>query len=185
MDVLEAIYQRRAVRAYTAQAVDREVITRLLQAAVHAPSALIAQPWAFVVIQDRSRLKTYSDRAKALLRDGEARDPGTRHFREILSSPDFNIFYDAGTLILICATSRLHAAEDCALAGENLMLAACSLGLATCPIGFARPFFNLPEVKAELGIPAELSPVLPIIVGYPREVSPATPREAPRILAWN
>jgi nitroreductase len=175
MEVIDAVYRRRAVRAYTAQSVDRQTVERLLEAAVHAPSAVNAQPWAFVVLQDRARLKAYSDRAKALA--GDARDPGTGPLREILSSPDFSIFYDAGTLIIICATDRLRAAEDCALAGENLMLAALSLGLGTCPIGFARPFFNLPEVKAELGIPPDLSPVLSIIVGYPRGASPPVPRD--------
>ncbi len=48
----------------------------------------------------------------------------------------------------------------------------------------ARPLSNLPETKAELGVPADVFPVLPIIVGRPRGEAPPTPRYAPRIVSW-
>ena len=38
----------------------------LLDAAVHAPTAMHQEPWKFVVIQDRALLRRLSDRAKAL-----------------------------------------------------------------------------------------------------------------------
>lgn len=53
--------------------------------------------------------------------------------------PKFKIFYDAGTLILICvARSNDFVAADCWLAAEHLMLAAGAEGLGPCCIGFAR-----------------------------------------------
>jgi nitroreductase len=185
MDVMEAIYQRRAVRSYTSKPVARALIDKLLRAAVQAPSAMNQQPWAFVVIQDRALLRRYSDRAKAVFLVQAAVDPRHSHFRETLGSPDFNVFYDAGTLIVICAgPGALSTAEDCCLAGENLMLAACALGLGTCPIGLARPMLNLPEIKTELDIPPEFSPVLPIIVGFPKGTTPPVARAEPRVFAW-
>lgn len=185
MDVMQAIEERRAVRAYRDEAVDRETVRKLIQAAVQAPSAMNSQPWAFAIIQDRKILEAISDGAKRLLLDVDTGDPRMKQFREILASPDFDIFYGASTLVVICATSgRQSAAEDCALAGQNLMLAAHGLGLGTCPIGFARAYLNLPEVKSNLGIPADVTPVLPIIVGRPRGAATATPRDDPRILCW-
>jgi len=38
--------------------VDRETITYLLDAAVHAPTAVHEEPWSFVIIQDTQLLKT-------------------------------------------------------------------------------------------------------------------------------
>jgi len=47
LSALDAIFMRRSVRAYTAQALDEPTIRALLDAAVQAPTALHAEPWAF------------------------------------------------------------------------------------------------------------------------------------------
>jgi nitroreductase len=73
---------------------------------------------------------------------------------------------------------------DCWLAAENLMLAACAMGLGTCCIGFAVPVLNAPDVKRELGIPADVTAVAPIIVGVPRDATPPVPRKGPDVLRW-
>jgi nitroreductase len=67
LDTMTAIYQRRAVRSYTAEKIEKAIIEQLLNAAVHAPTAVHREPWAFVVVQNKDRLRQYSDRAKALL----------------------------------------------------------------------------------------------------------------------
>ncbi len=56
MDAIEAIMTRRSMRKYTAQQVSDEIVTRLLQAGMAAPSAANEQPWHFVVIKERSIL---------------------------------------------------------------------------------------------------------------------------------
>ena len=43
MDVMEAIYNRRSVRAYTDQPVDRATVESLIKAAIHAPSSMNEQ----------------------------------------------------------------------------------------------------------------------------------------------
>lgn len=60
MEVMDAIYGRRSVRAYTDKPLDRTLIEELLRAAVQAPSAHNTQPWSFVLIQDRNRLASLS-----------------------------------------------------------------------------------------------------------------------------
>jgi len=61
----------------------------------------------------------------------------------LLRDESFKVFYDAGTLIVICTTEQNHYAEaDCWLSAQNLMLAACDLGLGTCPIGLSVPVLN-------------------------------------------
>lgn len=183
MELRDAIYRRRAVRDFTDRPVSSETIESLLDAATHAPSAVNAQPWAFAVVQGRERLKELSDRAKtALVQAGDllAAHP---ELRTMVADPDFNIFYNASTLIVICAKPiGLHPDWDCYLAGQNLMLYALDQGLGTCPIGLAWTLLEQPDVKRDLRIPDVYRPVLPLIVGYPAHDPPTTVRNPPEIL---
>ncbi|MDE2234762.1 MAG: nitroreductase [Gammaproteobacteria bacterium] len=178
--VRQAIRERRATRGFETKAVSEALVRELLETAVWAPSANNLQPWSFAVVQDRILLKEISDTAKRRLAD----DP---HWRTHLplSDPDFDIFYGCGTLIVICASSGgFDPVGDCYLAGQNLMLMAWSMGLATCPVGLARDLLQEEVMKRRLRIPADITPVLPIIVGYASKPMPKTSRHAPRIHAW-
>jgi nitroreductase len=191
-DVLHAIYKRRAVRAYTPAQPHDDVIRDLLAAAVQAPTAMHAEPWGFAIVQDGAALKRWSDRAKAMLLEpaiavgwGSAARAAAQEHRALLADPAFNIFYDAGTLVVICRRVEGRFAEaDCWLAAENLMLAATARGLGTCCIGFAVGVLNEPDVKRELGIPEEGAAVAPIILGTPRGEPAAVSRRAPQVLQW-
>ncbi len=185
MDLNEAIHARRAVRSYLPETVDEASIRLLLRAATQAPSAMNAQPWAFVIVQDKARLARYSDRAKAALLAKSAGDPKAERYRQMLSDPKFNIFYDASTLIVICADqSGAYAQADCWLAAQNLQLAAVASGLGTCCIGFALPTLNEAEVKAELAIPQRMGAIAALIVGKPRGQPEPVPRKEPAVLSW-
>lgn len=174
MDAREVIYSRRAIRDFTATAVPAQTVRALIDAAMHAPTARNMQPWAFVIIQDHALMERLSRRARLLM-----------HSEIHADDPEFNLFYNASTLILLCAKPvGFHPDWDCCLAAENLMLAATHMGVATCPIGSARTVFELEDVKKELGIPEEYEPVMPIVVGYARTTPKAPPREPPEILCW-
>lgn len=185
LTVFETILARRSVRSYKAQVVDRVTIGSLLEAAVRAPTAIHQEPWAFVIISDRLLLRSLSDRAKPLI-VAKAKHSGSErssHMLDIVDNPDFNIFYDAGTLILICGrTAAPFYVADCWLAAENLMLAACAMDLGTCVIGSALPAFNLPEVRVQLNITDGFSVVAPIVLGYPNEEITPVLRKSPLIL---
>lgn len=178
--VFETILARRSVRKYTTQTVSLDIIHILLEAAVHAPTALHQEPWAFAIIRDRSLLKVISDRAKPLFIE-DLQKMG--HAADRFNEPDFDIFYDANTLIMICAKqTESLAVADCWLAAENLMLAACAMKLGTCVIGSALTALNTPDIKDRLNIPEEFSIVAPIILGYPIGDTPPSPRRKPLIL---
>ena len=187
MNVREAIFTRRAVRAYAAAKVNEEIVRSLLRAAVQAPSAMNRQPWLFAIVQDREQLKRYSDRAKAMVLAQMAGDPKAAHYEDRLKSPAFDIFYGVSTLVVIGAADRgPYTDADCWLAAQNLMLTACEAGLGSCCIGFAIPLLNTPEVKAELGFPPAGAAIAPLIVGYPAaEPSPPVPRSEPRVVSWS
>jgi nitroreductase len=188
VNVFETILARRSVRSYREGALERKVVLTLLEAAVRAPTAVHAEPWAFVIVQDRQLLHDLSERAKPLFGE-ELRRVGAGHGGrsfDVQNQPDVSLFYDAGTLIVICASPLSpFVAADCWLAAENLMLAACALGLGSCVIGSALPALGVPEIKAQLGIPDDYEAVAPIIVGQPRGWTPPTSRREPLVLAWH
>jgi nitroreductase len=174
MDINEAITGRRAVREYTAQTLDEPTIGCLIDAAVHAPSAMNEQPWTFTIVRDQSVLDRISKGAKAHMLSTMSESPHSGHIKSLLADSSFHIFYNAPILILVSASAEgPWIVEDCALAAENLMLAAYAAGLGACWIGFAQGFLNTSEGKNILGLPAVWVPVAPIIVGHPKSVSPA------------
>jgi nitroreductase len=191
--LIDVIYRRRAVRAYKPDVVEEQRIRALLDAAVHAPTAMHQEPWKFIVVQNRALLKRLSDRAKEMATIYAAhhgpllKSPvatGEKVFAP-LADPDFNIFYDAGTLVVICAKpTNEFVGADCWLAAENLMLSACAVGLGSCCIGFAVPVLNVPEVKAELGIPADVHAFAAIILGVQRGDARPVSRKPPVVLRW-
>jgi len=183
--LMDAIFHRSAVRAYSPRPVEREIVDKLLLAAIQAPSAMNQQPWGFAVFHGQKRLREYSERAKLHL---VATYPPMFELNarsELYENPSYDLFHGANTLIVIYAMSgRLHPNEDCCLAAENLMLAAYGLGLGTCPIGFARPWFDLTETKRQLDVPEHYRAVFPVVVGYPAGFTEAPPRDKPNVIAW-
>jgi len=185
MELMDAIYHRRAVRSYTDRAVEPATVMELLRAAVQAPSGPNQQPWEFGVFQGRKRLEDFSERAKHYLL--QSLPPFFEACPEIETYAEHthDIFHGAGTLIVIYAVdSRNHNAQDCCLAAQNLMLAAHGLGLGTCPIAHARRWLNLPEVKIELGIAQDLIAVFSVVVGYTAVKPPDPPRREPEVVSW-
>ena len=185
--VQDAIFARRSVREFTGKKPDQAVLRQLLATAVRAPTAIHEEPWRFLIVQDTETLARISDRAKLLFADHvkqlhlDRDNRGLAHF----SRPEFNVFYNAGTLIIICArTANPFASADCWLAAENLMLAAHAQGLGTCVIGCAVAALNEPELKSELGIPEEQTAFAPIIVGTPAGEGSPSPRKPPEIIGW-
>ena len=181
----EVILGRRSVRNYQAKRVGKISISSLLEAEVRAPTAMHQEPWAFVIINDKKTLKSLSDLAKPLIIAKAKLNPTelNQNMKELFDNPDFNIFYDAGTLIIICGkTDSPFYSADCWLAAENMMLAACAMGLGSCVVENALPALNLNDVKAQLKISDKYTAVAPIIIGYPNQENTATTRNAPVIL---
>jgi nitroreductase len=187
MNINEAIIARRSVRDYTSKKVEAAAIHQLLDAAVHAPTARLEEPWVFAVIQDKNLLNRLSDDVKDLLAGGgDPKHPhGATHGTDHFVTPEFNAFYNASTLIVICGKPLgVFVVADCWLAAENLMLAACAGGFGTCVIGLAVTALNTPKWKKELGISAEMTAFAPIIVGVPAGETPPVARKLPEVSTW-
>ena len=194
LSALDVIYTRRSVRAYTPDTVPESTVRALIDAAVQAPTALGAQSWSFVVVQNPQRLARLSSLTKTEFMQQMAKDPGLYlavksgpggDLVARFSDPQFDVFYGASTLIVICTRgTRSSGTADCWLAAENLMLAASALGLGSCCIGAAAGALNSAEMRLELAIPPNVTPVAPIIVGVPSQPAAPIDRREPDIIAW-
>lgn len=178
--VFETILARRSVRSYKSEPVATDVLKAILEAAIWAPTAMHKEPWGFVIIQNKEVIQNLSERAKPLFIEELNRNSMNA---DIWIHADSNLFYDAGTLIIICGRTNSHLpAADCWMAAENMMLAATAMNCGTCVIASALPAILLPDIKSTLGIPEDYTPVAPIIVGYPKVESAPVKRKAPLIL---
>lgn len=178
--IFETILGRRSVRSYADRKVEPDILKTLLEAAVWAPTALHKEPWGFVIVQNKDILKNISDLAKPLFIE-ELKKICTRE--DILKHTDGNLFYDADTLIIICAKPNGHMPiADCWMAAENMILAACAMNLGSCVVASVLPAMSLPDVKSTLGIPAGFVAVAPVIIGYPKAEAAPSSRKAPLIL---
>lgn len=179
MTIAQVIRDRRAQRDYLDQPVTPATIDALIATAVWAPSGMNAQPWRFIVVDDRATLTQWAELAKAHLA-ADAATPAA--LRPALADPAFNIFYNAPVLVVICATTPDPMAKiDCCLAAQTFMLAAHEAGLATCWIGLAQPWLDSPAGRERLGFGDEAHPVAPLLLGWPAERPPAPDRRPARI----
>lgn len=165
MEALEAIFSRRSIRKYTKEAVPKELIDELLQAAMSAPSAGNEQPWHFVVIQDRKIL------------DGIPK-----------CHPHANFVTEAPAAIVVCAELQLAKwnkewwPQDCSAATQNILIAAQAKGLGAVWVGVYPLEDRIQGLKALLGLPPDIIPLCIVPLGFPAENKPAGSRyQAPRI----
>lgn len=181
MNIHEAIYGRRSVRAYDSKAVSERVLKKLVDAAIQAPSAMNEQAWIFTIIRDPDVLHQISTCAKAHIL-AKATDEVSGQIRAMLADPLFNIFYHAPALVIISGPENsAWMKENCALAAENFMLAAYAEGLGTCWIGFAQHWLATPVGRAAARIPDKHLAVAPIVVGHPKAEASKVPRRSAKI----
>ena len=65
LDVFEAIHTARALRRLKPDPVPENLITRILDAAIRAPSAGNAQNWAFIVVRDPEQRRKLVPRTRS------------------------------------------------------------------------------------------------------------------------
>jgi len=164
-NVLDLIYKRRSVRIFSKQKVEKETLTKLLQAAMAAPSASNSRPWEFVAITDKETLKTL----RSKLKYGK---------------------YNAPAAVVVCANLRIAQNEsafrfwvqDCSAATENLLIAASGLDMGAVWIGSYPKVDVMRTLRETLGIPESVFPLSLVYIGYPaEEVLPRTQYSEERV----
>lgn len=158
---LELVEKRQSVRKFDPiKPVESEKILHCIEVARLAPSACNAQPWKFIVVDDKDlRQKVAAETYGSLMK--------------------FNKFVEDAPVILVITvekanlTSRIgttlknikYPLIDIGIAAAHFCLQAQESGLGTCMIGW----FNEKPVQKLLGIPGKRNIGLMIAVGYPVE----------------
>ncbi len=161
MEILPEIVQRRSIRAFTAQPLEKEQVERILEAGRLAPSAKNRQEWRFIVVQKKE-------------------------VRQKLMEAAFTQDYvgQAPAIVAMCTTNIDYRMPngppsypiDLAFASANIVLQAVHEGLGTCCI----TTFDEQEVRDILTVPFSMRVVLIILIGYPNESPEPTPRKSLR-----
>lgn len=140
METLDAIRTKRSVRSYTDEPVPEETIRRILDAGRHAQSSKNEQPWTFILVRDKERLKALSE-------------CGTY------------AGHIAGAAFAVVLVDHNRWSFDIGQAAAYLQLAAWDLGVSSC-----LAYFGFSDrLKTLLGIPAEMEVEIGISFGYSAE----------------
>ena len=107
IDLFEAISTQRAIRSFKPDPIPDQIINRLLQAAVKAPSGGINQDWRFIVIRDPEIRRKIGDMYRAGP-DFEIRPDMTSQQRRVYASAQGLEDNMEQAPVLIIACVRVH-----------------------------------------------------------------------------
>ncbi len=174
MDALETIFTRYSCDTVRADPIPRELIEKLLSAAVQAPNHYKVRPWRFVVLQGQARERLGDLFAEIYLAEHPAAPPASveKERAKPLRAP----LLIAVGVEPVTDPRALPFENACAVAAavENILLAAHALGLgAKWRTGTQA---TDPRVKAFLGLQPEQDLVSFIYIGYPANPAPTAQR---------
>jgi len=187
--MIKEITERHSIRKYKEEAVNKEDIKKIIEAAILAPSAKNRQPWKYIVFEGASKDQALDIMEKGLVRE---RDEHQTLPESQGGLPDaFNtlrIMKEAPVLIMIentngqspfepiSADDRITEICDTLSIGasiQNLLLAATELGYGT--LWIANTCFAYKELSDFLGIKGQL--IGAVSLGIPDEAPNPRPRK--------
>lgn len=160
MDILKAVKERRSIRDFQKREIPRDIVDKLVDALIWAPSAGNLQARKFYFIKDEELKKKI---AVAALK---------QHF-----------LAEAPLVIVGCTDSRishrygergvyLYSIQDVSCSLMGMMLVAHDIGLGSVWVGA----FDEDAVFNILKLPQYLRPVSIVAVGYPSKIPSPPPR---------
>jgi nitroreductase len=184
MDFQELLVKRRSVREFEDKEVALDLVKEIIAESIKAPNASNAQPWKFIIVNDKKMMKRISDDSKKTLMAGIEKDPNSpmKGYLEVLRNENFNVFYNAPCLVAIVGRQKSPTiATDCGILAGYLMLSAASKGLGSCFVVQGAEVRD-PQLIQEIGLPEGYRIWAPIILGYPKSIPPMPERKEPAVL---
>ena len=171
--VVKTIMERRSIRKYKPQPVEREKMQTIVECGVNAPNAMNRQPWEVRVVDNPDFINGVTELYK-------------KEQPKVAEDPNFkNMFRNAPTVVFIGRDVQSGSAEfDCGLLSENMMLAAQSMGIGSCCLGSPAAVMRSPaaaEYLKKLGFSEGYELLYCIAFGYPDEAPAAKPRDLTKI----
>lgn len=174
---LDIIRQRRSVRRFKPEQVSEADLQALLDAALHAPSAMNQQKWHFTVVQNAGLLDLMVEIMKENIHA-----TGIESLIKRADTPGYSTFHHAPTVIMISGPEGSQV--DCGAAAENILIAAESMGLGSCIMTSPTLLFTSERgnsLRGRLGIPQGYNHVCTVVLGY-KDETPAMPPRKPDVV---
>lgn len=167
--MMNAILERRSIRKYLNKPIPKEKIELILEAAMSAPSAGNGQPWQFIVVDDKKRLKAITE---------------IHSYSKMLT--------EASHAIIVCGDMKRKNKfieefwiQDCSAATENMLIMAQDLGLGAVWLG-TYPMKEVMEgIRKLFDLPEYIIPFSIISLGYPAEEKAPINRFDETRVHWN
>ena len=167
-EAIKNIMTRTSIRKYTDQPVSKTDIETLLRAGMAAPTAVNRQPWHFVAVTDKAKLKELSGGRGGMLEQ-------------------------CALAIVVCGnmekTMKGQGQEfwiqDCSAATENILLAANALGLGAVWTGGYPMEERVASISKALKLPETIIPLCTIVIGHPAESPTPKDKWKPENISYN
>jgi nitroreductase len=209
-DHLEWLRSRRSIRLFHQRSIDRDVLTRVLEAATTAPSSTNRQPWRFSVVTSQSLRRRLVEAVKSrtgamqaiISRSHHAADFGSYgdFFFEPLATaaaiviPQYRPYPDLIAQLIKSGggdpssmpTAGAMQAELCSTSAAvmTLLLQARAEGLGSC--WMAGPMVARDDIHSLLGIVSPWQMVGAVALGFSEESPEARPRkQLDQVLRWH
>lgn len=175
----------RAMRRLKSDPVPPELLERVLEAGVQAPSGMNMQPWKFVVLREPDGKRWFAERYKRAIQSrfgkfqppAEDHSPLMRQLRALLYQTEH--MHESPVLLLVCGQRdwpfRVPEAERVGLAPpnygaiypcvQNILLACRAVGLGAALTTMHQVFEQ--ELAERFAIPEDYGVVVTIPIGYP------------------
>lgn len=163
MEVGDAIKNRRSIRKFKDQKIGKEIIEKIIEAGIYAPSACNLQMWHFIVVEDGEVKSKLSSIAKC---------------PNVIKNSAFTVFvlYDKKS------TPKNYAnVQSAAGAVQNMLLQAYDLGIGSV---WLNDYGNRDKIGEILQIPDDFMQVAAVAFGYPDE-SPKPPARRKGVVSYN
>lgn len=170
----KAVFSRRDVRShFTSEPIDEQVLTRILNAAHHAPSVGFSQPWNFILVKNKDVRKQVRDsfdrerlRSSTLVEDPKRSKYLSLRLEGILDcAVNICITYDPtkfGPFVIGRSSIPETGIYSVCCAIQNLWLAARAEGIG---VGWVSILSNS-DLKKILEIPDHVVPVAYLCLGH-------------------
>ena len=167
-EAIKNIMTRTSIRQYTDEPVSKADIEALLRAGMAAPTAVNKQPWHFVVVTDKAKLKELAGNRGRMLEQ-------------------------CSLAIVVCGDmekampgkGQAYWIQDCSAATENILLAANALGLGAVWTGVYPMDERVAAVSKALKLPETIIPLCVIVVGHPAESPTPKDKWKPENVSYN
>lgn len=168
--IVENIMSRTSIRQFTDQTISADTVETLLRAGMAAPTAVNKQPWHFVAVTDKNKLKEMA-----------------------INNPNAKMLEQAPLAIVVCGNmqktlegeARAFWVQDCAAATENILLAAHGLGLGAVWTALYLRDERAKSTIEALKLPDYIAPLCAIIIGHPAEQPAPKDKWNPENVSYN